>query len=146
MKASAGRLMAARVIAATLLICASLAVAAAESSVRLRSVVSAPGVPLARVEASGCWVRFHDGERHQGDELMLVGPLQLARLSRVGAGWRDWNSAIVGPRARVEVFEAEGFAQPAATLRPGQVVAEMASQNVGRFKDIESVRVSCDAQ
>ncbi len=75
---------------------------------------------------------------------MLVGPLEPAQMSRVGAGWRDWSSAIVGPRARVEAFQAERFAEPASTLRPGQVVDEMARQNVIRFKNVESVRVSCD--
>jgi len=145
MNTFAGTVMVATVLAAASLVVGSLAVAAdADPTPRLRSVVSVPGVPLAQAEASGCWVRFHDGVRHLGDELMLVGPLQLADLSRVGAGWRDWNSAIVGPRARVDVFQARGFAQLAATLRPGQVVEEMAKQNVGRFKDIESVRVSCD--
>ena len=90
----------------------------------------------------GCWVRLYDGIDFKGNELILAGPLALPRLGAVAAPWRDWDSAITGPRAVLSAYTALAFEGHAATVQPGERVADM-TPRTGRRQDIESLRVDC---
>lgn len=91
----------------------------------------------------GCWVRFHDGTGFKGATLTLVGPLEMPAMDPPGAAWREWNSAVVGPRARVTVFRHAGFADQSASLAPGARAADLAARTPGWFRQVQSARVEC---
>jgi len=92
--------------------------------------------------ADGCWVRLYDGLQFRGSSLMLAGAVELQDMRATLQPWRDWDSAEIGPRARLLTFNARSFREPAATLAPSQKLADLTSAT-GRFDDIESLRVQC---
>ncbi len=116
----------------------------------VRAASSAPPqlllMPAAAVDdphfANGCWVRLYDGVQYRGTSLMLAGGVELQDMRATLQPWRDWDSAEIGPRARLLTFNAKGFREPAATLAPSQKLADLTSAT-GRFDDIESLRVQC---
>ena len=94
--------------------------------------------------AKGCWVRLYDGVDFRGQELMLVGPLQLAGMGTTSPWWRRWNSAIVGPEARLTLYSDENYAGRSAVLAARQRSTDLASKEVGWSGKIESAQVACD--
>jgi hypothetical protein len=107
-----------------------------------RTLVVPGTFPIDDQLANGCWVRLYDGVDFKGRELILAGPLALARLDSVGAHWRDWDSVVMGPRAALTAYAEVGFESRTATVQPGERVTDMAPRT-GRHRDIESVRVDC---
>lgn len=93
--------------------------------------------------ANGCWVRFYDGKNYRGANLTLAGPVDMPRMDVPGALWRDWDSAIVGPKARVTTYDNENFKQRTATLNAGQRIADLGDKKLGWFDEVHSARVSC---
>lgn len=92
---------------------------------------------------NGCWVRFYDGENFRGQMLTLVGPIDMPRMEIAKPAWREWDSAIVGPKARVVTYDKENYRDRTATLTAGQRIASLDDAQLGWFEEIESVRVSC---
>jgi len=93
--------------------------------------------------ANGCWVRLYDRVDYKGEQLTLIGPTDLPQMTRTGTSWRDWDSAVIGPKALVTVYDGEGFNGRWAGLEPRQRIADMSTEGFGRLGDINSVRVSC---
>ena len=92
---------------------------------------------------NGCWVRFYDGENFRGQMLTLVGPVELPRMDVAKPAWREWDSAVVGPKARVVTYDKEDYGDRTATLTAGQRIPSLRDAHLGWFEDIHSVRVSC---
>lgn len=93
---------------------------------------------------NGCWVRFYDGENFTGQMLTLVGPIDMPRMDVAKPAWREWDSAIVGPKAKVVTYDKDGYQDRTATLMPGQRIVSLDNDaRLGWFEDIHSVRVSC---
>lgn len=92
--------------------------------------------------ADGCWVRFFDDKDFKGDTLTLAGPVDLPKME-LGNVWRDWESAIVGPKATVRTFDNENFNDRTAMLKPGQKIADLGDQKLGWFEEVKSARVAC---
>lgn len=93
--------------------------------------------------ADGCWVMFHDGVDYVGRRLTLLGPMAASDLSSSMPDWRHWDSAIVGPRARVTAFQDTAFKKQLAVLQPGQRVGNLDQKEFGWRKDMASVRITC---
>ncbi|WP_332813894.1 beta/gamma crystallin domain-containing protein [Ramlibacter sp.] len=93
--------------------------------------------------AEGCWVRFYDGKDFKGDSLTLAGPVQLANMSLPSNVWRDWHSAVVGPRATVITFDNEDFRDRSSLLEPGQQVPDLHAGPLSWFEEVKSAKVSC---
>lgn len=108
-------------------------------------------VLLPTVQASderlgnGCWVRFYDGNNYKGSTLTLVGPVDMPKMDVPGPVWRDWDSAIVGPKATVTTYDNENFNDRTATLRAGQHLADLRDRKLGWFDEVKSARVACGA-
>lgn len=119
-----------------------------------RSSTSTPAVPAAMLVllpsnqaqsqslANGCWVRCFDDKGFRGDTLTLAGPVDLPRME-LGDAWRDWDSAIVGPKATVRTFDNENFRERTAVLGAGQSVPDLRDRKLGWFEEVKSARVSC---
>lgn len=93
--------------------------------------------------ANGCWVRFYDGPNFSGTTLTLAGPVDMPSMYPAGVVWRDWESAVVGPKARVSTFDNENFRQRTATLAPGQRLPDLRDRKLGWFDEVHSARVAC---
>lgn len=92
--------------------------------------------------ADGCWVRFFDEKNYQGDALTLAGPVDLPRME-LGNAWRDWDSAMVGPKATVRTYDNENFADRSAVLTKGQSIPDLRDRKLGWFEEVKSARVQC---
>lgn len=93
--------------------------------------------------AKGCWVRFYDNPDFGGRNVTLKGPVSVADADDYQMVWHDWDSVIVGPKARVQIYDNDNFNDRTATLMPGQRVAELDAGNLGLFGQVNSLRVSC---
>ena len=92
---------------------------------------------------NGCWVRFYDNQNFRGESLTLVGPVDMANMDAPGDAWQDWDSAIVGPKARVTTYDNENFNDRTATLSPGARIPDLRDRKLGWFEEVKSARVSC---
>ncbi|WP_169805897.1 beta/gamma crystallin domain-containing protein [Azohydromonas lata] len=92
---------------------------------------------------NGCWVRFYDGENYHGASLTLVGPIDMPKMDVPGPAWREWDSAVVGPKARVITYDNENYRDRTATLAAGQHYPKLDDSKLGWFEEIHSARVSC---
>ena len=93
--------------------------------------------------ANGCWVRFYDGADYRGASLTLAGPVDMPKMDVPGAAWKDWDSAVVGPKATVVTYDNENFRDRTATLHAGQSVADLHDNKLGWMEDVKSAKVSC---
>jgi len=92
----------------------------------------------------GCWARFFDGENFEGDQLTLVGPADLPNMNfNRRYYWGGLDSVIVGPKARVAIYDAEDYRNRTATLNPGDRIKNLDDRKLGLFEDIESVKITC---
>ena len=95
--------------------------------------------------AKGCWVRLYDGRDFKGQELMLVGPLPLSEMGPTSPWWRRWNSVIVGPSARLNIYSAANYKGESAALGRRQRSTNLAGNAPGWLAKIESAQVHCNA-
>lgn len=95
--------------------------------------------------ADGCWVRFYDGSNFTGATLTLAGPVEMPRMYPAGNVWRDWESAVVGPKAQVTTFDEENFRDRTAKLGAGQRVPDLRDRKLGWFDEVHSARVTCSS-
>lgn len=106
-------------------------------------VIVPAAITMSTDFAKGCWVRLYDGKDFQGQELMLVGPMRLGGMGPTSPWWRRWNSAIVGPNARVTIYSGENYEGRSAALSARQRSVDLAGKDVGWSGKIESAQVDC---
>lgn len=92
--------------------------------------------------ADGCWVRFFDEKNYSGDALTLAGPVDLPRME-LGDAWRDWDSAVVGPKATVHTYDNEMYRERTSVLNAGQSIPDLRERELGWFDEVKSARVFC---
>jgi len=93
--------------------------------------------------AKGCWVRFYDGDNYRGNNVTLSGPVDVPDADKLQQVWHDWDSAVVGPKARVVVYDNDNFHDRSATFNPGQHLPNLGDNKLGLFRQVNSVRVNC---
>lgn len=93
----------------------------------------------------GCWAKFYDDRNFTGDQLTLVGPVDMADMTGpFGIDWKGKISSVeTGPKARVLVYDNENFNDLVATFKPGQRAAEV-SKKMGFFDEFTSMKIACD--
>lgn len=91
----------------------------------------------------GCWVRFYDDKQYRGDALTLVGPVDMPKMEMPGNVWMDWDSAVVGPRAKVITYDNENFRDRTAQLAASQSYPDLRDKKLGWFEEVKSARVTC---
>lgn len=105
-------------------------------------------VPLTVAAApdfsNGCWARLYDSTNFEGNQLSLVGPVDMPNMrTAFGTDWSgQFDSIAVGPKARLTVYDNENYGQKAATFKPSQKVADL-DEKMGTFENISSVKVAC---
>jgi hypothetical protein len=94
---------------------------------------------------NGCWVRFYDDKNFKGDELTVVGPVDLSSMKfHRRYTWGGPDSLIAGPKAKVIVYDAENFKDRSGTINPGEQAKDLSDKTLGLFEDIESVKIACN--
>ena len=93
---------------------------------------------------NGCWARLYDSANFRGNQLSLVGPVDMPNMrTAFGTDWGgEFDSIQVGPKATLTVYDNENYRDKAATLKPGQKVADLDTK-LGTFEDIRSVKIAC---
>lgn len=96
--------------------------------------------------ADGCWARLYDATNFSGNMLTLIGPVDIARARPASVtGFelgRNYDSVIVGPKARLQVWDNDGFRDKNATFSAGQRVADL-DDRMGQFEEIKSAKITC---
>lgn len=94
--------------------------------------------------SNGCWARLYDSTGFQGNQLSLVGPVDMPNMrTAFGTDWSgQFDSIAVGPNARLTVYDNENYGEKAAAFKPGQKVADL-DEKMGTFENISSVKVAC---
>ena len=104
-------------------------------------------VTIATTETfgDGCWVRLHDQTEFRGNQLALVGPVDMPNMrTAFGTDWGgEFDSIAVGPKATVTVYDNENYKDKAATFKPNQKIANMGDKQIGPFEDIRSLKIAC---
>lgn len=116
----------------------------ADNSETMGVLVLVPAVQASDDKfANGCWVRFYDDKNYKGASLTLVGPVDMPKMNVPGAVWKDWDSAVVGSKARVTTYDNENFRDRTAGLNPGQRYPDLRDKKLGWFEEMHSARVAC---
>jgi len=108
-------------------------------------VVLVPFVVAANPDfGNGCWANLYDSTDFQGNQLQLVGPVDMPNMrTAFGTDWSgQFDSIKVGPKATLTVYDNENYRQKAATFKPGQDVKDL-DEKMGMFEQIRSVKISC---
>jgi hypothetical protein len=93
----------------------------------------------------GCWAKFYDDQNYAGDNLTLLGPVDMPDMTGpFGIDWKGKISSVeTGPHARVLVYDNENFKDLVATFKPGQKSADV-SKKMGFFDEFSSLKITCD--
>lgn len=115
----------------------------------LPAVLIVPGeISAERISQDGCWAQFYEDAHFKGIQLNILGPVELRTMEGpFGAEWKDLDSAVVGSRARVTLFDDEDFEDRSLVLEPGSHVPDFDALWglgwLGWFTEVESLRVLC---
>ena len=104
-------------------------------------------VASADTLGNGCWARLYDGQNFSGNQLSLVGPVDMPNMrTAFGTDWSgEFDSIAVGPRATVTVYDNENYGQRVAKFQPSQRVADLGDK-MGFFEDIRSLKIACSGK
>jgi len=93
----------------------------------------------------GCWAKFYDDQNYGGDNLTLIGPVDMAEMTGpFGIDWKGKISSVeIGPKARVLVYDNDHFKDLVTTFKPGQKSPDV-SKKMGFFDEFGSVKIACD--
>lgn len=105
-------------------------------------------MPIAVVTKSnlsdGCWARLYDSTDFKGNQLTLVGPVDMPNMrTAFGTDWSgQFDSLQTGPKATLTVFDNENYKEKAATFKAGQKVKDL-DEKMGSFEQVRSVKIAC---
>jgi Beta/Gamma crystallin len=107
-------------------------------------VVMVPVKMNLQEESQGCWAKLYDQQKYQGDNMMLVGPVDLPRMrGPMGMSWENKVESVeTGPKAQVVIYDNENFRDRNKVLNPGSKVPEL-DEKLGFFENVRSLKVSC---
>jgi hypothetical protein len=92
----------------------------------------------------GCWVKLYDKKDFNGDSLLLIGPLNLARL--IGPFGFDWENRVrslqTGPNANLTIFDNRNFKDEDKFIDPNRQIPNL-SEKMGLFNDFRSMILAC---
>ena len=91
----------------------------------------------------GCWAKLYDKKNFQGDSLLLVGPINLARmLGPFGVNWENKVRSIeTGPRTNLTIFDNRNFGDEDKFIEPNVKIPDL-SRKMGFFDNFRSLMLS----
>jgi len=114
-------------------------------------IAEVPVVVMVPMQASndlamekGCWAKLYDKKNFQGDNLLLVGPINLARmLGPFGVNWENKVRSIeTGPRTNLTIFDNRNFGDEDKFIEPNVKIPDL-SRKMGFFDNFRSLMLSC---
>ncbi len=114
-------------------------------------IVEVPVVVMVPLQVSekltmekGCWVKLYDKKNFEGNALLLVGPMNLARM--VGPFGVNWENKVrsleTGPNTNVTIFDNRNFKDEDKFVDPGKKIPNL-SKAMGFFDDFRSMILNC---
>lgn len=95
-------------------------------------------------EAKGCWVEMYSQENFGGEELTLVGPVDMAKME--GPFGFDWENEVesikTGPKATITIYDNEKFAERSERVGPNTEITDL-DNNMELFDDFRSMKIAC---
>lgn len=105
-------------------------------------------MPVAVVSKSnfsdGCWARLYDSTDFKGNQLTLVGPVDMPNMrTAFGTDWSgQFDSLQTGPKATLTVYDNENYKEKAASFKAGQKVKDL-DEKMGAFEQVRSAKIAC---
>jgi hypothetical protein len=94
--------------------------------------------------SEGCWVKMYDKKDYQGDNLLLVGPVNMPVM--VGPFGFNWENKVrsleLGPKANLTIFDNRNFRDEDKFIGADAKIPNM-SKKMGLFDDFRSMMLSC---
>ena len=92
----------------------------------------------------GCWVKLYDRKNFNGDNLLIVGPVNLPRMiGPFGVNWENKvRSLETGPKTNLTIFDNRDFKDEDKFIDPGKKIPNL-SKAMGLFDDFRSMILSC---
>lgn len=93
----------------------------------------------------GCWAKFYDNQNYSGDNITLMGPVDMPDMTGpFGINWKGKISSVeTGSKARVLIYDNENYKDLVATFKPGQKSADV-NKKMGFFDEFASLKIACD--
>ena len=92
----------------------------------------------------GCWVKLYDKKNFNGDNLLIVGPVNLPRMiGPFGVNWENKvRSLETGPNTNLTIFDNRDFKDEDKFIDPGKKIPNL-SKAMGFFDDFRSMILNC---
>ena len=92
----------------------------------------------------GCWVKLYDKKNFEGDSLLLIGPINLARM--IGPFGTNWENKVrslkTGPNTNLTIFDNRNFKDEDKFVDPNAQIPNL-SKKMGLFDDFRSMILNC---
>lgn len=92
----------------------------------------------------GCWVRLYDKKNFDGNSLLLIGPINLARMiGPFGVNWENKvRSLQTGPNTNITIFDNRDFKDEDKFIDPNMQIPNL-SRKMGLFDNFRSMILNC---
>lgn len=92
----------------------------------------------------GCWVKLYNKRNFEGDSLLLIGPINVAKMiDPFGGNWENRIYSLeTGPNANVSIYNNRDFRDEDKFIDPDKKIPDM-SNELGLFRNFRSIMLSC---
>lgn len=114
-------------------------------------IVEVPVIVMVPVQVSenlamdkGCWVKLYDKKNFEGDSLLLIGPINVAKMiDPFGSNWENKvRSLETGPKANLTIYDNRNFRDEDKFIDPDKRIPDL-SKKMGFFDNFRSMMLSC---
>ncbi|MEO6823923.1 MAG: beta/gamma crystallin domain-containing protein [Nitrosospira sp.] len=114
-------------------------------------IVEVPVIVMVPVQVSrdlamnkGCWVKLYDKRNFEGNSLLLIGPINVAKMiDPFGSNWENKvRSLETGPKANVTIYDNQNFRDEDKFIDPDKRIPDL-SKKMGFFDNFRSMMLSC---
>ena len=114
-------------------------------------IVEVPVIVMVPMQVSknlaldkGCWVKLYDKKNFEGDSLLLIGPINVAKMiDPFGSNWEDKvRSLETGPKANLTIYDNQNFRDEDKFIDPDKKIPDL-SKKMGFFDNFRSMMLSC---
>jgi len=114
-------------------------------------IVEVPVIVMVPMQVSrdlamdkGCWVKLYDKRNFEGNSLLLIGPINVAKMiDPFGGNWENKIYSLeTGPKANVTIYNNRNFRDEDKFIDPDKKIPDM-SKELGLFRNFRSIILSC---
>ena len=114
-------------------------------------IVEVPVIVMVPVQVSkdltvdkGCWVKLYDKKNFEGESLLLIGPINVAKMiDPFGSNWENKvRSLETGPKANLTIYDNRNFRDEDKFIDPDKRIPDL-SKKMGFFDNFRSMMLSC---